>query len=225
MSNALQDELNRTGLRLTESENGLVLDDGELRMLVDFRDTLQRIKPGRLQRELLVRASKLKGLEGAPVALDATAGLGEDSLLLAASGFEVHLFERNPVIATLLADAVQRARGDDELSEIAKRMHVQEGDSVHALRSGDISPDLVYLDPMFPERKKSAAVKKKFQLLQRLEAPCDDAEEMLQAAIEAKPKKIVIKRPLKAVSLGGIDPDYSLRGKAIRYDCLAFSHD
>ena len=44
-----------------------------------------------------------------PRAVDATAGLGEDSLLLAAAGFEVTLCEADPVIAVLLEDALTRA--------------------------------------------------------------------------------------------------------------------
>lgn len=223
MSDALQEELKRAGLQLVKSSNGLVLEDGDLSLTVDFHDSMHRIVPGRLQRELLVRATRLKGRGDEPVVLDATAGLGEDSLLLAAAGFDVHLYERNPVIAALLCDAVDRARLSAELSDVAARMHVHEDDSIAALRSREVVPDVVYLDPMFPERRKSAAVKKKFQLLQRLEAPCDDAQEMLSAAMEAQPRKVVVKRPLKGPYLGDVSPDYSLKGKAIRYDCHVFA--
>ena len=70
---------------------------------------------------------------------------------------------------------------------------------------------------------KSALVKKKFQLLHHLERPCEDEESLLQAAILARPRKIVIKRPLKGSFLAGRKPDYSLKGKAIRYDVLVFA--
>jgi 16S rRNA (guanine1516-N2)-methyltransferase len=79
---------------------------------------------------------------------------------------------------------------------------------------------VILLDPMFPERQKSALVKKKFQLLQQLECPCTDEEELLQAAINAKPRKIIIKRPAKGPFLANRKPDYSISGKAIRYDCI-----
>ncbi len=72
---------------------------------------------------------------------------------------------------------------------------------------------------MFPAREKSAAVKKKFQLLQRLEKPCDDEAALLGAARAARPKKVVVKRPAKGPALAGSTPDYSISGKAIRYDC------
>ena len=73
---------------------------------------------------------------------------------------------------------------------------------------------------MFPGRQKSGLVKKKAQLLQKLEKPCEDEEGLLQAAVSAGPRKIVIKRPLKGPFLAGRKPDYSITGKTIRYDCL-----
>lgn len=188
----------------------------------DFTRMIPRLKPANLNRELLVKAAKMKGRED-PVAIDATAGLGEDSLLLAAAGFTVFLHERNPVIAALLHDAMARASLDPALAEAAKRMHLAVGDSVQALRECACHPDVVLLDPMFPGRNKSAAVKKKLQLLQQLERPCDDERELLDAAFAAHPRKIVVKRPQKGPFLAGRKPDYSLEGKAIRFDCFALA--
>ena len=85
-------------------------------------------------------------------------------------------------------------------------------------------PDVVLLDPTFPQRQKSALVKKKFQLLQRLEQPCENGAALFAAAVEANPKKIVVKRPVKGETLTEHKPDYSLTGKAIRYDCYVFAH-
>ena len=49
------------------------------------------------------------------------------------------------------------------------------------IEQGELAaPDVVYLDPMFPERTKSAAVKKKFQLLHHLEQPCADEETLVK---------------------------------------------
>ena len=73
---------------------------------------------------------------------------------------------------------------------------------------------------MFPARQKSGLVKKKFQLLHYLEDPCTDEKEMMEAAFRADPRKIVIKRPLKAAVMAGIKPTYSLTGKSIRYDVI-----
>ena len=129
---------------------------------------LPRLKQGRLQQELLVKAARAKGIEQ-PWAIDATAGFGEDSLLLAAAGFTVDLYEQDCVIAALLKDALDRAADDPALAVAVSRMRLHAGeDSIAGLRhtaeligQGELAaPDVVYLDPMFPERTKSAAVKR-----------------------------------------------------------------
>lgn len=102
-------------------------------------------------------------------------------------------------------------------------MTLVNADSISAMRSLGDAPDVILLDPMFPAREKSALIKKKFQLLQRLEQPCSDEEALLDAALLAHPHKIVIKRPLKGPFLAGRKPDYSIKGKAIRYDCIVIA--
>ena len=210
-------------LTLRLDAGGLTLTDGTLSLQADFTHMLPRLKPQNLGGEMLVKAAKMKDIP-CPTLIDATAGLGEDSLLLAAAGFHVQLYEYDPVIAALLRDALRRAAEVPELSEIVGRMELHEADSIAALPMLRDAPDVVLLDPMFPERQKSALIKKKFQLLQQLEAPCTDEEALLSAAIAAHPRKIVIKRPLKGAYLAGRKPGYSLTGKAIRYDCLVFPH-
>lgn len=201
-------------------EGKLVLSGDGMDLCADFTKMLPRLKPARLRGEMLVKAAGIKGLSRPVRIIDATAGFGEDSILLAAAGFEVTMYEYNPVIASLLEDALLRASGDDELADIVARMTLVTGNSIEAMRNLKEAPDVIYLDPMFPERQKSASVKKKFQLLGRLESPCCNEEELLEAALEAKPTKIVIKRPLKGPYLAGRKPDYSSEGKAIRYDCI-----
>lgn len=207
------------GLELRRDDEGLALVGDGMVLRADFMRLLPRLRPDRLGRELLVRAARVRGVE-APTAVDATAGLGEDSLLLAAAGFTVTMFEKDPVIAALLRDALERAASDPQLAGVAARMMLVEGDSVAGLRELDFSPDVVFLDPMFPERTKSAAVKKKFQLLHHLERPCDNEEELLDAALAARPRKIVIKRPPKGPWLAGAKPSHSIAGKAVRYDVI-----
>ncbi len=210
-------------MELVNTRDGLIFSDGENSITVDFAKNAKRYKDANLRGELLVRAAKIKGQDDIKV-LDATAGLGEDSFLLAAAGFRVEMFESDKVIAALLKDGLDRALKDEALREIAGRLKVYEEDSIAAMRSGKFDPDVVYLDPMFPERKKSALVKKKFQLLHLLEAPCVNGEEMLTAAFSTTAKKIVVKRPLKGEFLGGKKPDFSHEGKAIRYDVYLTNH-
>ena len=241
---------------------GLSLTDGDQAMRGDFTKLQKRLQYHNLTHELLVKATKVKGREKLRV-IDATAGMGEDSLLLAAAGCEVTLYEQDPVIAALLQDTMRRALEEATLHEIVMRMQLVEGDSIdHLRRLGEAGtgsdapeddaghdcstltasaatgndaaaatsdadealkrPDVIYLDPMFPERQKSGLVKKKFQLIHYLEAPAENEEALMQAAIDARPFKIVVKRPAKGPYLAGLKPSYSLDGKAIRYDCYVF---
>lgn len=212
-------------LYLKVSRDGLSLMRDGMELRPDFAEMLPRIKQGALQREMLVKAARVKGVE-APRAVDATAGLGEDSLLLAAAGFTVTLCEADPVIAALLEDALARASAHEVLGSIVERMHLVAGDSritlARAGASTGAQPDVVYLDPMFPGRTKSAAVKKKFQLIHGLERPTEplDEESLLQAALAAHPRKVVIKRPVKGPYLAGVKPSHAIAGKAVRYDCI-----
>ena len=217
-SDAAQD-----GLTLRLDADGLTLccDGQELR--ADFSHLLPRLKG--LSGEFLVKAAKIKNADAPLTAIDATAGLGEDSFFLAAAGFHVTLFERNPVIYALLRDGLERASHDPQLADIAARMTAVHGDSIAAMAQADPAPDVVLLDPMFPARQKSALVKKKLQMIQKLEFPCLDEREMMRAAMQAKPKKLIIKRPPKGPWLAGIKPDHSMEGKAVRFDCIVNPYD
>lgn len=206
-------------LELRHGDEGLELVGDGMVLRADFARMLPRLRPDRLARELLVRAARVRGAES-PTVVDATAGLGEDSLLLAAAGFTVTMFERDSAIAALLRDALERAADEPQLAGIVERMTLVEGDSVAGLRELSVPPDVVFLDPMFPERTKSAAVKKKFQLLHHLERPCEDEEGLLAAALSARPRKVVVKRPPKGPWLAGVKPSHSLAGKAVRYDVI-----
>lgn len=204
-------------------QNGLELSNGSMSLQVDFTNLLPRLKQGNLAHELLVRAAKIKN-PGAPLeAIDATAGLGEDSLLLAAAGFHVRMYEKDPRVAALLKDAMSRASENSELAQYIERMELEEVDSRLGLADLLYTPDIIYLDPMFPARRKSAAVKKKFQLMHQLALSDEDASELLELAIAIRPRKVIVKRPIKGPYLSDVKPSYSITGKAVRYDCLVFS--
>ncbi|MBR5228536.1 MAG: class I SAM-dependent methyltransferase [Firmicutes bacterium] len=228
------------GLELVRDEKGLALVSEDQVMRGDYTKMINRVKQHAINKELLAKVAKIKGEEDL-VAVDATAGLGEDSLLLAAAGFKVIMFERNPVIYQLLCDTIQRAAEIPELTDIVACMYPHNMDSMEAMKimaEGDADtiaqvfggllskmPDVILLDPMFPERQKSALVKKKLQMIQKLEIPCTDEMELLKTAMEVKPKKLVIKRPPKGPYLAGIKPDHSLQGKAVRFDCFVNPYD
>ncbi len=217
--------MEREDMKLIRDENGLSLAaDGQV-LRGDFTKMIPRVKQGAISKELLARAAKIKDADRPLVAIDATAGLGEDSLILAAAGFYVKMFERNPVIYELLEDALARAAEVLELRDIVARMELNHGDSVEAMRNLDFTPDVILLDPMFPERQKSALVKKKLQVIQKLEIPCADEAEMILTAMAAKPKKLIVKRPPKGPYLAGLKPDFSIEGKAVRFDGFASPYE
>lgn len=205
-------------LTLLMDGSGVSLTGYGLSYRGDFEQMLHRVTKGRLQHEMLVHVAKTD--DPTPTAVDATAGMGEDAFLLAACGYSVTLFEQNPVIAALLKDALRRAKKHPDLKEIAQRMQLMEGNSIELLPKLGLVPDLIYLDPMFPARQKSGLIGKKLQLIQKLEQPCVEEEALLNMAIGIQPKKIIIKRPLKGANLAGRTPSYSVKGKAIRYDCI-----
>ncbi|RWX50461.1 putative SAM-dependent methyltransferase, partial [Candidatus Electrothrix marina] len=150
----------------------------------------------------------------------------------AAAGHRVHIFERQPVIAALLADGLARAAAHPETAEISRRIRLTVGDAVPALEvmqetgagekgedcEGGEGVDVVYLDPMFPERRKSALVKKELQLLQLLAHLDSSPEKLLESALEAATRRVVVKRPMKAPFLTDLSPSHSLSGKTVRFD-------
>jgi 16S rRNA (guanine1516-N2)-methyltransferase len=170
----------------------------------------RRLRQGSGKRTPLARAV---GLAKASVRLvDATAGLGVESALLAWAGAQVTAIERHPQLAALWRDAL--ARANDAGAEVAERITFVEGDAreVLARLPEDERPDCVYLDPMFPARRKSAQVKKKMQLMQLLHGELDeDADRaLLEVALDVARRRVVVKRPKGAPPLaGGVSHTYA----------------
>lgn len=173
----------------------------------------QRLKKG--QHERLVKLCK-PARDSA--VLDMTAGLLQDSLILARCGFQVTALERNEKLYKTAKQALKAFEKDTGFDDTAARIQ-------HLLtESTTWQPDrlyaVVYLDPMFPEREKSAAVTKEAQLLQQHESPASETEEqaLLNHALAIASKRVIVKRPPHAPFLAQQAPDFSEKGKAIRYD-------
>lgn len=154
-----------------------------------------------------------------PQVLDATAGLGRDAFVLATLGCEMQLIERQPLIAALLEDGLARAARDLEVAPIVARMQLHPGNAIDLMGAwqGE-APQVIYLDPMFPHRDKSALVKKEMRLFRPLVGDDMDAPALLQAALALASHRVVVKRPRKAPIIEGAKPSYSLEGKSSRYD-------
>lgn len=172
--------------------------------------------------ELIVKAVKGRSKNSLRV-IDATAGLGRDSFVLAAHGLQVVSIERNAVVAALLSDGLQRAM-QSPVADIAARIRLIRTDALSYLKniSPDQQPDVIYLDPMFAHAEKAALVKKEMRLFRQLlgDDVCDEAE-LLSAARGAAKLRVVVKRAIKAPCLAGAEPAYALSGKAIRFDVYA----
>lgn len=154
-----------------------------------------------------------------PTLLDATAGLGRDAFVLAELGCALTLIERQPLIAALLEDGLQRAMAADEIAAIVGRMHLMCGNAIALMQSWQNDPpQVIYLDPMFPHRDKSAQVKKEMRLFRPLAGNDDDAPDLLAAALALATHRVVVKRPRKAPAIAGEQPGYVLEGKSSRFD-------
>lgn len=173
------------------------------------------------QPEALLKAAAVKQGHMMRV-LDATAGFGLDAYLFAAAGSEVNLCERSSIVYAMLADGIRRASlsVDERVRQTAARMHLLAGDSLTLMQGQwQERPEIVYLDPMFPERKKkSAKVKKNMFLLQQLLHGEEDAPGLLAQALALATKRVVVKRPRHAPCLEGREPGFSLEGKSSRFD-------
>ncbi|QFT55102.1 class I SAM-dependent methyltransferase [Microbulbifer sp. THAF38] len=160
-----------------------------------------------------------------PRILDATAGLGRDAFVLAAQGCEVRMLERNPVVRLLLLDGLRRLREasvtDSELAEIARLLSLADEDVPAAewlAQQDEESWPVVYLDPMFPPRGKSAKVKKEMVAFHHLVGEDQDADDLLEPALRACYYRTVVKRPKLAPYLAEKKPALSFEGKSGRFD-------
>jgi len=171
--------------------------------------------------QLVARAVGLQKTKAGLHVVDATAGLGQDAFVLASLGCRVSLFERNPVVHALLADGLARAALNVDCAPFIARMTLQAGSSIDWLTNAaeeSEAADVVYLDPMFPHRDKSALVKKEMQVFRTIVGDDDDSEKLLTAALAAAKYRVAVKRPRKAPAINGPEPGTRIEGKSSRYD-------
>ena len=220
-------------LALCVDADGLWLCANGMKMQPDWKAEVGRLKRASLKSEMIARACNLGEK---PTLIDATAGLGHDSLLMAHLGAHVTLVERHPILFTLLEDTHARARNDAFLNPVISRIHLVFSDSADYLiqqAAENAMVDVVYLDPMFPQRdqnqqapKKQAQVKKQMQLLHMLlpeDGEMDLGDNLLELAQKIA-KRVVVKRPRLAVFLADKAPDHQWQGDACRFDAY-FQHD
>ena len=210
------------GWYLSMQQGALVLQSTELAkqgaILVDFASgaSSYRRQHGGGKSEAIAKAVGLNKRHNLTV-LDATAGLGRDAFVLASLGATVTLVERNPAVAALLADGLRRAAADPKLSTVAARMRLRHCPALQALTS-IAAVDVVFLDPMFPAREKSAQVKKEMRAFHDVVGTDEDADSLLAPALQLAQKRVVVKRPGYAGWLADKAPTMAVTGKNNRFD-------
>lgn len=198
-------------------------------LVIDFSSgsSYSRRLKGSGTTQLLAKAIGIK--QGArPDVLDCTAGLARDAYWLAGMGCHVIMLERSSIIAVLIEDALSRAKLEAVESEynngenIAARLSLIEVDAKDYLkdsRTKSVSRNtVIYIDTMFPERKKTAQIKGEMQLLQGLLGKEDEAEVLVKIALEGGYRRVVVKRPAKGSWQDALKPHHVIKGKTIRFD-------
>ncbi len=226
--NALNLTLAASGYQLIEDQSEHSVSLASLNekftpLQVDFVSgkSRHRLQFGGGRGQPLARAAGFKK-NIAPRIIDLTAGLGRDSFVLASLGAEIILVERNPVIAVLLQNGLDRAlsSADTAISSIVTRMHFVHADSADYLAVLDDKnlPDTIYLDPMYPHRDKSALVKKEMRIFRDIVGEDEDDTALLALARSRALQRVVVKRPKNGEFLADVKPDFQIKSPNTRYD-------
>lgn len=203
---------NCLALKLTEA-------DAPGPISVDFTSGkyAHRRKYGGGKGQLLAKAVGLGSLK-APRVLDLTAGLGQDAFVLSCLGCDVHMIERSPIIAALVQDALDRAHTHPDFRGLKLKLTVDDSFKFLQTLNPLDYPEIIYLDPMFPPRTKSALVKKEMRVLKAVVGEDPDADKLLPLAQSIAKKRVVVKRPRHAPYLNHLEPDLKYSGQSSRFD-------
>lgn len=170
-------------------------------------------------RQLLARAVGIKpGYR--PYVLDANAGLGGDAFILASLGCEVRMLERSPIVGALLADGLKRLIQSSASKKLKLKLTITQAiDYLNRIYlTTQRQPEVIYLDPMYPDRAKSALGKIEMRVLRALVGEDEDSAIVLERALLCARKRVVIKRPKLAPCLTAQAPDLIFSGKSSRFD-------
>jgi 16S rRNA (guanine1516-N2)-methyltransferase len=158
-----------------------------------------------LSKEPLAKAVGLVGFSGKTI-WDTTCGTGKDSLLLTHFKASLTSFERHPAVFLLLLDAKRRSPVNFDIT------------------FGDVrflalptKPQVIYYDPMYPEKKKSALARKEMRIFKEVVGEDLDSLEFLNWAMTMASERVVVKRSLSAPPIKE-NPTASYKGKSTRYD-------
>jgi 16S rRNA (guanine1516-N2)-methyltransferase len=205
----LQEEAGVLQLRKKDSSEKIYVDflDGKFQFRLK---TLSKNQP----------LFKAVGLQKDIKILDATAGLGKDALSFAYLGAYVVAIEENQLIFALLENGLQRAFEDAKFkNKFQDKIQIHQGSSLDFMKnlSEAEKPDVIYLDPMYPEAEKSAKPKKEMVFLRELLKPTENLEQLVELALQKTKGRVVLKRPLDSDFILK-KPQHSFQSKMVRFD-------
>lgn len=197
--------------------------EGKLSPLcLDFEHTAyrQRLLRGGRQKEAVSRAV-LQGIADGALIFDATAGLGRESMILAHAGGQVLSFERQVPVWIILYDALERAKKSRFFPFTLPKLHDLGTIKDYKVDADHPQPEVIYYDPMFPERESDAQVKKDMFFFQQVIGHDSDTEEFLRYALTLASKRVVVKRPsfAPAIEQADLKCAYAVDGGQCRFDC------
>ena len=214
LATALKRPLDNQALpRLNVTSDKLeLLFEGFSPLFVDFSPKAWKKRQAAGKKQGLIRACK--PTSGVRI-VDATAGWGRDAALLASFGAHVQMVERNPIMAAMLEDALQRLEPASKMAHLLSLVCMDARAYLQTL-SAENAPDVIYIDPMHPERQKTALVKKDMQALQQLLGTQDDAQALLDTALAYAKGRVVVKWPQREPPLRATTSQ--IMGKTVRFD-------
>ena len=178
---------------------------------------LHRLKYGKGRGQNLSRAVGMKYNKNRNI-IDATAGLGYDSFILASLGAKVTLIERSQKMHEILQNGINEGVSfGGEIKKIINRMDLLFGDSKDILPK--LSPEVIMIDTMYKDRKKRALVKNNMRLVREIVGPDSDYVELIKVALDCAKNRVVLKQPRYADPIKEIKKcSHQILGKSIRYD-------
>jgi 16S rRNA (guanine1516-N2)-methyltransferase len=233
---ALNAEGEQAALLLDNKNKLSLLKDG-LSVAPEWDKLQRRVVSAGRKSELILKAAKISADSQV---IDATAGFGHDSLILASTGAQVMMLEQEPLMALLLFSEQQRMSAQPNWQKLMARLTIINTDALSYFArlqknttDQAVAVDVVYLDPMFPEDSyqdsktgKGAKVGKQMQALHHLAHPPTLDEEMAllnkaQAVVADNQEgrgRVIVKRPQQAPFLAQQNPDESWHNAAVRFD-------
>lgn len=186
---------------------------------VDFLSDAAQYRHAQSSRnnELLAKAVGIKS-NYLPSIIDATAGLGGDAFILAGLGCKIVMLERSAIIAALLQDGITRLFKNERFQHLDFSLIHSEAAAYLSQLEASHYPDVIYLDPMYPQTNKTALAKKEMRMLRAIAGDDTDADRLLQTALKFARKRVVVKRHRHAPELADKKPHFVITGRSQRFD-------